>query len=182
METSNWLKKERRLRVKGVEWKIVIKLVLQGQARIQPLEKGAKLLTDHGVQEVPLHREILHIWAQLVRFGAYFLPALYWKSLKLFPIKMLFFFNYGRTIRKWVIYPAHASPSLSPSYSLFTYYFVIAGIFRCPDLFFFKQIMLYRSSAMFNCKGSKQKRGSRGQSPLVGVRGLCPLKLTLFRG
>ena len=58
-----------------------------------------------------------------------FLPTLYWKSLDPFPIKMLpvLFFNYGRPIWKWVIHPAHASPSSSPSYSLSTYYFVIAG-------------------------------------------------------
>ena len=55
-------------------------------------------------------------------------------------------------------------------------------VFHCPDLFV-KQIMPYRSSSRFNCKGSKQKWGwSRGVEPLGGVRGQSPLKLTLFGG
>ena len=90
-------------------------------------EEGPKLLTEHGGPgdralgvglqgcSAPLPREILHFWAQFVQFGAYFLPTLYWKYLDLFPMKILYFFNYGRTIWKWIIYPAHASPSLSPS-------------------------------------------------------------------
>ena len=47
----------------------------------------------------PLRREILNFWTQFARFGAYFLPTSYWKSLDLFPIKVFFFFffflNYG---------------------------------------------------------------------------------------
>ena len=85
-------------------------------------------------------------------------------------------FNYGRTIWKWVIYPAYASPSSNPSLYrglarliLFCHcrYFVV-------PTWFLKQIMLYRSSSMFNCKESKQKRGSRGQSPLAEFRGKAP--------
>ena len=118
------------------------------QVQIQLLERGAKLLTT-GVQGVgplasvkgaeppcstSLPRELLHFWTQLAQFGAYFLPTLCWKSLDLFPIKMLLFFNYSRSIWKWVIYPAHASPSLSPSYSPFTchcryMYFVVPTCF-----------------------------------------------------
>ena len=40
----------------------------------------------------PLRREILNFWTQFARFGAYFLPTSYWKSLDLFPIKVFFFF------------------------------------------------------------------------------------------
>ena len=40
----------------------------------------------------PLRREILNFWTQFARFGAYFLPTSYWKSLDLFPIKVVFFF------------------------------------------------------------------------------------------
>ena len=68
---------------------------------------GPKLLTDDGGSRglapwrelqggsAPLRREILHFWTQFARFGAYFLPTFYWKSLDLFPIKVFFLKNYG---------------------------------------------------------------------------------------
>ena len=80
-------------------------------------------------------REILNFWTQFARFGDF----LYWKSLDLFPIKVfyfsfflsLFFFSFFsfffffklwyRPIWKWVIYPAHASLSSSPSNSTKVY-------------------------------------------------------------
>ena len=77
----------------------------------------------------PLRREILNFWTQFARFGAYFLPTSYWKSLDLFPIKVFFFFflNYGIGLYKYgsfimfTLVPRSSSPSRSPvgAYILF---------------------------------------------------------------
>ena len=67
---------------------------------------------------------------------------------------------------EWIISPAHASPSPSPSYSPFrTIYYFLQGRFR-------KQIMQYTGAA----------RGSivRGQSPLAGVGGEAPWSLSFL--
>ena len=115
--------------------------------RVDPAAgKGPKLSTDHGGpgdraplrglqgSSAPLRREILHFWAQFARFGAYLLPTLHWKSLDIFPIKMLFFFNYDRI--KLAIYPAHANPSSSPSYSRL-HIILSLQAFCCPNLLSF---------------------------------------------
>ena len=133
--------------------------------------------------------EILHFWAQFARFGAYFLPTLYWKSLDLFPIKMLFFFNYGRTIWKWVINPAHASPSSSPSLSPFTYYFDIGGILLYQPVLFFVLFLFFFniscSTEAARCsivRGQSKSEGPRGSAPWWESGARSPLKLTLTRG
>ena len=55
-------------------------------------------------------------------------------------------------------------------------------VFHCPDLFV-KQIMPYRSSSRFNCKGSKQKWGwSRGVEPLGGGQRAKPPEVDAFWG
>ena len=128
----------------------------------------------------PLHREILNFWTQFARFGAYFLPTLYWKSLDLFPVKVFFSFFFTlryRPICKWIIYPAHASPSSSPSYSPFRPIYIIS----CRYAFVNRSCNI-QGQLEVQLWGSKQKRAFRGQSPLVRVRGQSPLKLMLFRG
>ena len=134
----------------------------------------------------PLRREILNFWTQVARFGAYFSPTSYWKSLDLFPIKAFFFFffffflNYGIGLYKngsfivFTLVPPRVPQGVLLRPIIGLYYFLQVG------LRFRKQIMQYTWAV--HLWGSKQKWGSRGQSPLVGVRGQSPLKLLLFRG
>ena len=129
----------------------------------------------------PLRREILNFWTQFMRFGAYFLPTSYWKSLELFPIKVVFFFfffNYGIGLYKngsFIVFTL-VPPRVPQGVLLRPIYYFLQVRFR-------KQIMQYIQGQLeVQLWGSKQKRGSRGQSPLVGVRGQSPLKLMLFRG
>ena len=131
-------------------------------------------------EDCPLRRETLHLCAQFARFGAYFLPTFYWKSHYLLPIKILLFFNYGRPIWKWVIYLAHVSPSSSPSYSPFTS-FVIAGILLFWPVIL-NQIILQEQLDRGSFVRGQSKSGSRGQSPLVGVRGQKPPETDAFQG
>ena len=108
----------------------------------------------------PLRREILNFWTQFARFGAYFLPTSYWKSLDLFPIKVIFFFflNYGIGLYK------------NGSFIVFTLVppRVPQGVLLRPIYYFLqvrchKQIMHIQGQLEVQLWGSKQKRGSRGQ-------------------
>ena len=171
------------------------------QGRIQPLERGGPnswpmtgvpggwppvggpggRAPCRGLQggRAPLRREILNFWTQFAQFSAYFLPSSYWKSLDLFPIKVLFFLNYAIGLYK------------NGSFIVFTLVppRVPQGVLLRPiGLYYFLQVRFQNISCNIQGQlevqlwGSKQKRGSRGQSPLVGVRGQRPLKLMLFRG
>ena len=125
----------------------------------------------------PLRRKILNFWTQFARFGAYFLPTSYWKSLDLFSIKVFFFFfflNYGIGLYKngsFIVFTP--VPPRVPQGVLYIISCRYAFVNRSYNIQGQLEVQLW---------GSKQKRGSRGQSPLVGVRGQSPLKLMLFRG
>ena len=86
--------------------------------------------------------EILHFWTQFMRFGAYFLPTLYWKPLYLFPIKNVKYhcYYYGKPMKImghfiYPLVPPGVPHSLLTVYMLFCHW----GI-RCSV---FKQTMLY---------------------------------------
>ena len=154
---------------------------------IQPLERGGggQIVNQwwgfQGLQggSTPLRREILNFWTQFARFGAYYLSTSYWKSLDLFPIKVFFFLlNYGIGLYK------------NGSFIVFTLVppRVPQGVLFRP-IYYFLQVRKFvnrscniQGQLLVQLWGSKQKRGSRGRSPLVGVRGQSPLKLMLFRG
>ena len=126
----------------------------------------------------PLCREILNFWTQFAWFGAYFLPTLYWKSLYLFPIKVLFFFNFFFLNYGIGLYEngSFILLTLVPPRARLGLY-----IISCRYAFVNRSCNI-KGQLEVQLWGSKQKRGSMGQSPLVGIREQSPLKLMLFRG
>ena len=84
---------------------------------------------------------------------------------------------------KWVIYPAHASPSSSPSYSPFTYYFVIVGISLSQPVFLNRSCYTdYRSSPMFSIVRGQSKSEGPGTEPLGVSQGAKPPEADTFQG
>ena len=122
-------------------------------------------------------REILNFWTQFARFGAYFLPTSYWKSLDLFPMKVFFFFflNYGIGLYK------------NGSFIVFTLVppRVPQGVLLRPIYYFFqvrfrKQIMQYTGAARGSIVRVKAKAGVQGAEPLGGGQGAKPSEANAF--
>ena len=117
----------------------------------------------------PLRREILNFWTQFVRFGAYFLPTSYWKSLDLFPIKVIFFFfllNYGIGLYK------------NGSFIVFTLVppRVPQGVLLRP-IYYFLQVTdhaIYRGRSRFNWEDQSKSGGPGGRAPWWGSGGKAP--------
>ena len=73
------------------------------------------------------------------------------------------------------VYPAHVSPSSSPSYSPFKYYFVIAGILLSQPFFFFFFFLnrsCYIEAAQCSIvRGQSKNGGQGGRAPWWGSGG-----------
>ena len=152
------------------------------QGRIQPLERGgAKLLTNDGGSRglapwrglqggrAPLRREILNFWTQFAQFSAYFLPTSYWKSLDLFPIKVVFFLNYAIGLYKngsFIVFTL--VPPRVPQGVLLR---PIIGLYYFLQVRFRKQIMQYTGAARGSIVRVKAKAGVQGAEPLGGGQG-----------
>ena len=80
-------------------------------------------------------------------------------------MKVFFFQLWYRPIWKWVIYPAHASPSSSPSYNPFRpiYYFL--------QIRLRKQMLQYIGAARSSIVRVKAKAGVQGAERLGGGQG-----------
>ena len=162
------------------------------QGRIQPLERGGGQIVNQwwgfqgagplvGVQgaeppgglqggRAPLRREILNFWTQFTRFGANFLPTSYWKSLDLFPIKVVFcccfFLNYGIGLYKngsFIVFTL-VPPRVPQGVLLRPIYYFLQVRFR-------KQIMQYTGAARGSIVRVKAKAGVQGAEPLGGGQG-----------
>ena len=149
---------------------------------------GPKLLINDGCSRglapwrglqggrAPLRREILNFWTQFARFGAYFLPTSYWKSLDLFPIKVFFFLlNYGIGLYK------------NGSFIVFTLVppRVPQGVLLRPIYYFLqvrfcKQIMQYTGAARGLIVRVKAKAEVQGAEPLGGGQGAKPPEANAF--
>ena len=125
-----------------------------------------------GVARGQMRREILNFWTQFARFGAYFLPTSYWKSLDLFPIKMFFFFllNYGIGLYKngssivFTLVP----PRVPQGVLLRPIYYFLQVRFR-------KQIMQYTGAARGSIVRIKAKAGVQGgRAPWWGSGSKAP--------
>ena len=184
----------------GVQWAYGIPLCLSVYLSIRPPgadpaagKGGPKLLINDGGSRglapwrglqggrAPLRREILNFWTQFARFGAYFLPTSYWKSLDLFAIKVFFFFffllNYGIGLYKnglFIVFML-APPRVPQGVLLRPIYYFL-------QVRFLKQIMQYTGAARGSIVRVKAKAGVQGAEPLGEGQGESPLKLMLFRG
>ena len=167
------------------------------QGRIQPLERGGPNCWPmtgvpggwppgggpggrapwRGLQgcRAPLRREILNFWTQFARFGAYFLPTSYWKSLDLFPIKVFFcfcffLFNYEIGVYKngsFIVFTL-VPPRVPQGVLLRPIYYLLQVRFR-------KQIMQYTGAARgLNCEGQSKSGGPGGRAPWWGSGGKAP--------
>ena len=129
----------------------------------------------------PLHREILNFWTQFARFGAYFLPTSYWKSVDLFPIKVFFFFffffffNYGIGLYEngsFIVFTL-VPPRVPQGVLLRLIYYFLQVRFR-------KQIMQYTGAARGSIVRVKAKAGVQGAEPLGGGQGAKPPEANTF--